>query len=566
MNRAKDVYNVCDLMPPRDTSGDIKIVMLPMRDGVKLQTIIYFPRDFKGKAGVMLVRTPYTRTTEMCLAPFDVNKLKVIAIMQACRGTGWSEGVFDPADPDTERQDAEDLFSWLNGQPWYNGRCVMAGASYPGWVQWCAMAAANNTLTATAPHVAPVYGCRGSARPGGSVRFSFTLCWLLTMYHRRKYGYGNVPDYQQMGLLKKLPVIDADLHARYPELPFFRRFFSAALEPAKLLFSHRETFSRYTCPAYISGGWFDPFKSETLESFQLMKSSAATLEARNFTRLVIGPWGHGGLLNPDVFGSSCDYRHLDKWRSHFLTGLLKAPHRDPLAGEPVVRYYMLCENRWYEDASWPPERAGERCFYLHSGGKANSLYGDGRISEEKPGSEPADVYISDPNDPVLSDAGTHECIGCHDRSGSQKRSDVLVYTTEKFSSPLTVTGKISLRFTASVSTPDTDFAATLSYVTPEGKAMLLTTGMLRARFRNIEKEELLLPGELYEFEIDLSHIAFKILPGYALRLELCGQHFPAYERNANSGGPLLQDTELFLSRHTIYHDAEHPAVLTLPCW
>ena len=96
--------------------------------------------------------------------------------------------------------------------------------------------------------------------------------------------------------------------------------------------------------------------------------------------------------------------------------------------------------------------------------------------------------------------------------------------------------------------------------------MLLTTGMLRARFRNIEKEELLLPGELYEFEIDLSHIAFKILPGYALRLELCGQHFPAYERNANSGGPLLQDTELFLSRHTIYHDAEHPAVLTLPCW
>ena len=73
-------------------------------------------------------------------------------------------------------------------------------------------------------------------------------------------------------------------------------------------------------------------------------------------------------------------------------------------------------------------------------------------------------------------------------------------------------------------------------------------------------------GQSYEFEIDLSHIAFKILPGYALRLELCGQHFPAYERNANSGGPLLQDTELFLSRHTIYHDAEHPAVLTLPCW
>ena len=564
MSQKRDPYNVTDIPPACDTSGDIKIVMLPMRDGVRLQTVIYFPVNVKKKSPAVVIRSPYTRKTELLYPYPEAHKRGIITVYQACRGTGWSEGIFDPADPDNERNDAEDLFKWLEQQSWYNGRSVMLGASYPGWVQWCAMETGNH-LSGTAPQVAPLYSCQGSAAPGGAVRFSFTLSWNLTMHHRRKYGYGNIPDYEKMGLFRKLPVIDADKNALYPELAPFRKFFLAARTPAKLLNAVADKFKKYTCPAYIAGGWFDPFCTESILSFMLMKKSAATEKARNFTRLVIGPWGHGGLLNPEVFGKNCDYRHLDKWRLKFLFGLLKNPEKDPLSKEPAVRYYMLCENKWYESDCWPPANAAERKFYLHSSGSANTLNGDGTLSEVPPQQEKEDIYLSDPNDPVLSNGGSHASLGCYDRTDMEKRSDVLVFTSAKLTEPVTVAGEVKLRFTAAVSTPDTDFAATLTYVTPEGKSMLLTTGMLRARFRDINKEELLIPGKLYDFEINLSHIAVKFMPGYAIRLSLCGQHFPAFDRNANSGKTILEDTELFISKHTIYHDAEHPATLILPC-
>ena len=298
----------------------------------------------------------------------------------------------------------------------------------------------------------------------------------------------------------------------------------------------------------------------------LMKSSAATEKARNFTRLVIGPWGHGGLLNPEVFGKDCDYRHLTKWRHTYLFGLLKNPEKDPLSGEPAVRYYMLCENKWYESETWPPAGTKERTFYLHSSGSANTLKGDGTLSEIPPQQENPDVYLSNPEEPVLSNAGKHASLGCYDRSDVEKRSDVLVYTSPVLTEPVAVSGEVKLRFTAKVTTPDTDFAATLTYVTPEGKSMLVTTGILRARFRDINKEELLTPGELYDFEISLGHTAVKFMPGCAIRLAICGQHFPMYDRNANSGKTILEDTQLFISRHTIFHDARHPAQLILPCF
>ena len=95
--------------------------------------------------------------------------------------------------------------------------------------------------------------------------------------------------------------------------------------------------------------------------------------------------------------------------------------------------------------------------------------------------------------------------------------------------------------------------------------MYLTSGMVRARFRDIDREALLEPGKIYDFAVSLGHIAVRVMPGYALRLEICGQYFPAFERNANSGGPLLKDKVLYPSRHTIFHDKDHPAELLLPC-
>ena len=131
--------------------------------------------------------------------------------------------------------------------------------------------------------------------------------------------------------------------------------------------------------------------------------------------------------------------------------------------------------------------------------------------------------------------------------------------------PLAVTGPVRLRFHAAVSAPDTDFVVHLLDVTPDGRSLWLTDGVLRARYRNgTEKAELLVPNEITEFEVVLNDIAAAFLPGHALRIELCGQNFPAYGRNPNTGNEYTTDPELRCAAVTVYHDAEHPAELLLP--
>ncbi|MBR4666091.1 MAG: CocE/NonD family hydrolase [Lentisphaeria bacterium] len=567
MSKGKDQYNVSTVQEADNISCSIRSIMLPCRDGVRLHTVIYFPVNMPEKAPVILRRSPYCHKN--IIEPPDGWALKngVVSIMQSCRGTAWSEGVFDPAERDSEKKDVEDLFLWLRKQDWFNGRCVMAGASYPGWLQWCAARSGFPELVGTAPRVAPLYSCTGSVLPGGGVRLSFSLSWMLTMHYRCHFGWNDIPNLEEKGLFRHLPVIEADRQSGYGRLAPFRKFMEKAEQPGRHLGIVAGDFKSCRVPAYIVGGWFDLFKTETVESFRLMQAHAKTANARKFTRLTVGPWGHGGLLNPDLFGEHCNYADTgveDRTLSH-LGGLLKDPDRDPLPDEPKVRYYSLGENQWHTADCWPPEKVRETVWFLHSGGNANSLTGDGRLTARKPGREQPDVYVSNPDDPVLSNNGGHALLGCYDRTPQQKRSDVLIYNSLVFRRPLAVAGAVRLRFTASASTPDTDFVATLTDVLPDGRAMFLTTGMIRARFRNsLDREELLETGKPYEFEIDLSHIAVTFLPGHAMRLEICGQHFPQFDRNANTGGRLLHDTRLEKSVHTIFHDEAHPAELILP--
>lgn len=567
MTKAKDQFNVTAVQMPDNVSCSIQSLMLPCRDGVKLHTLIYFPVNMPKKAPVLLHRSPYCQKPHFDLPNEWALKNSTVSILQSCRGTGWSEGVFDPAEKEQEKRDAEDLFQWLRTQAWFNGRCVIPGGSYLGWTLWCAAFAEIPELVGTAPRVAPFYSCSGSSVPGGGIKLSFALAWMLSMHHRCTYGYDSVPDYEGNGIFQHLPVIEADLKAGYGELKPLRKFLEQGTHPGSHLGIASQPFHSCKVPAYIVGGWFDLFKTETVESFQLMQAHAKTALAREYTRLVIGPWGHPGLLNPDWFGKECTYAgtHVDSDMMKYLGGLLKNPRRDPLPSEPRVRYYCLGENQWRSAACWPPADVRKAIWYLHSGGNANSLTGDGLLNRRKPGDERPDVYVSNPESPVLSNNGVHAALGYYDRIPQQKRADVLLYTSAILRRPLTVTGEVRLRFTASASTSDTDFIATLTDVYPDGRAMFLTTGMIRARFRKgLDCEELLEPNRLYEFEISLSHIAVTFLPGHAIRLEICGQNFPMFDRNANTGGRLLHDTQLNKSIHTIFHDQSHPAELVLP--
>ncbi len=558
-----DRYNVTDLVSPFDVRCGMESCMIPMRDGVKLHTVVYFPQKRRKKSPAVIVRSPYTRTNWFELPDSECLRRGIVYVLQACRGTGWSEGEFVPACRDSEMRDFADLMKWMKVQPWFSGRCAMMGASYPGWVQWCAARTGDPALAATAPQVAPVYSCTGSAVPGGGVRLSFTTHWCLSMHHRRTYGYSGVPDYEAMKIDWKLPVIDFDRNAGYPELPAVRKFFLSARTPGKELSAYRRDFPLIHAPALISGGWFDDFKHETVESFLRMKADSASPEARKFTRLVIGPWGHGGLLNPDWFGKKCDHRQLLRLRNRFLFGLLKNPKADPIPGTAAVQYYLLGANRWRESSVWPPPETVRRRMWLHSGGNANTNAGDGSLDWKKPVSdEPPDRYLSNPETPVLSNGGCHASLGFYDRSEQEQRADMLVYTSAPLKKSVAAAGRVNLHFTASCSTPDTDFFATLTLVTPDGRSMRLTSGMIRARFRQgPDRERPVKPNALLEYEIDLSHIAVEFRAGTSIRLEIHGQDFPAFDRNANTGNPVGTDTVMRTSVHTVFHDLLHPAYL-----
>lgn len=562
----KDKYDVSNTVSAFDTSCDMRVRMLKSRDGVRIHTAIYFPEDFDGTPlPVLLIRTPYCSGDRLLLPDKRVAEQNIIYIVQSCRGTGFSEGIFDPADKDVEKNDVEDLFLWLDKQSWFSGRCAMFGGSYTGWVQWCAARTEWDGLVAISPKVAPIYACIGGMLKGGGIRHELVINWVLNLYHRRKFGFSNMPNYEEMGVLTHLPLSDCDCAAGYACAEPFKHLISNIDTPWKLLNLHKEYFPKLKVPALVSGGWFDPFKDETIESFLLMKSSAATEKARKFTRLYMGPWEHAGLVNPDLFGAENNQDELMAIEERFLHGLMFEPDSDPIPDIPVVRYFMIGENRWRDADSWPPAGVKSEKYFLHSNGRANTLYGDGTLDKIIPANEKCDSYISDPVDPALSCGGKCLPLGCYDRSEDEKRSDTLVYTTKTMDGPMTLAGKVEFHFYASASTADTDFCAVLTMVTPEGKSLFLSVGEVRARFRNkLDKAEFLVPDEIYEYTIDLSHIAVKLEKGHALRLEVCGHYFPLFGRNPNTGNVLKDDTELRASKHCIYHDAEHPSYLLLP--
>jgi putative CocE/NonD family hydrolase len=270
----------------------------------------------------------------------------------------------------------------------------------------------------------------------------------------------------------------------------------------------------------------------------------------------VGPWVHGGLINKDIFGEENDYRDLNKMQNQFLTALARDPDNDPLPGVPQVKYFMLGENRWYESCDWPPPEMKYVKKYLP---------GDGLIDDSVNGSSKARSYISDPANPVLVNNGRHDNLGCYDLTETEKRNDVLVYTTDILPEDLKIAGEVKLTFYAAVEALDTDFFATLTEVESDGRSMLRTSGMIRARFRNLlEKEELLTFGEVCKFTLSLGNVAANFRKGNHLRIFIAGQNFPEFDRNTQSGKAVFSDAELFPAKCTIFHDENTPATLYLP--
>jgi uncharacterized protein len=225
-------------------------------------------------------------------------------------------------------------------------------------------------------------------------------------------------------------------------------------------------------------------------------------------------------------------------------------------------------------AEWPPPDARDTFFYLHSGGRANSLSGDGTLSRTEPADEAWDAYLYDPANPVFSQGG-HSCcfeelapMGPANQRKNEIRNDVLVYTTDVLDDDVTVMGLVKTSFYASSTAEDTDFALMLSDVAECGRSINIVNTIVRASRRNsLSKPDLIEPDKVYEYNVDIGWTAALFKKGHRIRLSITSSNFPHYARTPNSATVLPIDADLNdwkVSMQTIFHDAQYPSCLILP--
>jgi putative CocE/NonD family hydrolase len=255
-------------------------------------------------------------------------------------------------------------------------------------------------------------------------------------------------------------------------------------------------------------------------------------------------------------------RFFDRW----LKG-----EQNGVDDDAPIKLFVMGEKVWRYEHEWPLARTQWTEYYLHSDGRANSARGDGTLSTEASGDERADHFLYDPNNPVPTAGGQLCCYwsqlpaGPFDQRSIEAREDVLVYSTPPLERDVEVTGPISVTLWASTSAPDTDFTAKLVDVHPDGKALNLTDGIIRARFRQgTDQERPITPNEPLEYTIDAWSTSNLFKAGHRIRLEISSSNFPRFDRNLNTGHPLGKDAEMQVAVQTILHDAEHPSRVTLP--
>ena len=560
-----------------------------MRDGTTLFADVYRP-DAEGRFPVLLLRLPYGK---QFIADFGDHEYFVprgyVVVIQDTRGRFESEGEYYALIH--EARDGYDTVEWAAGLPWSDGRVGTIGQSYLGATQYLTATARPPHLRCAVPvsaaadfHQSWVYHTGGAFVLGWQVPYSIFLARNTIDRHglrdelwpriredlERSVNFANplTPEaYKRLPLaswgelLSDVAPYLADYLAHPDDGPYW---WATNVER-----QHRNV----NIPMFHVSSWYDIFSRDALVNFNGLRSSALGAEARGGQKLLMGPWGHlfpysrpttrgaGDIdFGPDslIDLHDVELRFLDHWLKGIDSGV---------TDEPPIRLFTMGVNRWRDENEWPLRRTRWTPWYLHSGGSAATLDGDGTLSPRGPGDEPADQFTYDPDDPVPTCGGNLLVlpIGVKDQRDVERRPDVLVYTGEPLTDDLEVTGPLEVVLWASSSAVDTDFTAKLVDVHPDGFAQNLADGILRCRYRSsAERPRPLLPGRPEELRIDLWATSHVFLAGHRVRLEVSSSNFPRFDRNLNTGGDQATGTTWEVARQTVYHDAARPSHIVVP--
>ena len=579
---------------------------IPMRDGVKLFTAVYVPRDASSKKRypILMLRTPYS------VAPYGEDRYRralgpnrhlqrsgYIFVYQDVRGCYMSEGTFvnmrphidvkkSPQDID-ESSDTYDTIAWLlEHVPYHNGRVGMWGISYPGFYAAAGMIDAHPALKAVSPQAPIADWWYDDFHHHGAFFLPHAFHFLSRFGQMRpkpttlsapRFSYPT-PDgyefYMRLG-----PLANANTRYLRDRVPFWNEIVE---HPNYDEFWQRRNLLPHlhrVAPAVLTvGGWFDA--EDLYGPLQIYR----TVEAKNpgiENQLVMGPWAHGGwarrggdhLGNVDFDGKHSVF--YQEWiETRFFEAHLKG---DGHSGLPEAFVFETGRNRWRMFDTWPPRSAQKRLFYA---GPNQSL------TERVPPEEEAfDEFISDPDKPVpftevVALGMTREYM-TDDQRFAARRPDVLVYQTPPLKAPLTLVGPIVADLWVSTSQGDADWIVKVIDVFPDdakdhrfltpgkrmaGYQMMVRSEVIRGRFReNPSQPKPFPPNQPTHVRLPLQDICHTFLPGHRLMIQIQSTWFPLVDRNPQKYVPNIykaRESDFVKATHRVYRGAKHATTFT----
>ncbi|HKV33204.1 MAG TPA: CocE/NonD family hydrolase [Pyrinomonadaceae bacterium] len=570
---------------------------IPMRDGVKLFTSIYAPKDQSQKYPIMLNRTPYSvspygaNAYKDALGPSEnFQKEKFIFVYQDVRGKFMSEGEWvevrpykpkknGPKDID-ESSDTYDTIEWLlKNVPNNNGRVGMWGISYPGFYTSMGVIDAHPALKAASPqapiadwfigddwhhngtfflpHAFNFYATLGKPRPEPTKEFP------PRFVHGTPDGYRFFLD---MG-----PLANANTKYLKGEIAYWNELLSHPnYDDYWQARNIRPHLRNIKTPVMTVGGWFDA--EDLFGALNTYKTIEETNPGARNT-LVMGPWFHGGWARSDgdvlggvSFGQKTSLAYRETVELPFFNCLLKDICNHELAEATV---FETGSNQWRRYDSWPPKNVESRELFFNANG--------GLSFGASAGASSFDEYVSDPAHPVpfinnIAIGMTREYM-TEDQRFAATRPDVLVYRTEVLDRDVTLAGPIKATLFVSTTGTDSDFVVKLIDVFPDsapetmgGYQMLVRGEPMRARFRNsFSKPEAMEPGKITKIEFTLPDVNHAFQRGHRIMVQIQSSWFPLVDRNPQKFVDIYRATEADFQKSTqrVYHAGANASRLTV---
>jgi len=554
-------------------------VKIPLRDGVKLNATLYRPPGQQASLPCIFTLTPYVSQRYHDRGVYFASHGYVFLTVDV-RGRGNSEGSFTPMLQ--EASDGYDIVEWLAQQPYCNGKVTMWGGSYAGYDQWA-------TAKEFPPHLATIVPV-ASPRPGvdfpfvRNIFYAYDMQWItVTSGHTAQDAIFDDASFwsAQFGKLHtaRLPFRELDTVVGNSSASF--QTWVAHPEPDAYWDSYSPTtqqFGKINLPILTITGQYDDDQPGAL-SYYRDHLTAASAAAKSRHYLIIGPWDHFGTRSPQpeyagiVFGpaSLVDLNALHKdWYDWTLKGGKK-----PAFLKNNVAYYLLGHDNgeWRYADSLAAITANTKPMYLASKNGSNyGVYVSGQLMPNPPaGTSKPDSYVYDPLDTTYAawDSSEDNSAELTDQSGLLSAAgNLLVYHTASFTQDTELAGFLKLSLWLSMDQPDTDLAAFLYEIRPDGSSVQLAREFFRARYRQgLRQPERVKPGALERYDFDhFNFIARRIGKGSRLRLAIGPLNTKYFEKNYNSGGIVAEESgkDARTVTVTLYHDASHPSALYLP--